>query len=126
MLINKMKIFTDQRGDLFPIEFSGLPFEPKRIFTVMNVPAGSRRGEHAHYLTQQILICLKGRILVHLDYGEYHEEEIITEGESVLIKELIWDYQEFLTGQDILLVICSTHFNEEDYIRDYKKFINKS
>jgi len=67
---NILRIFEDDRGgSLIPFEFKDLPFIPKRIFTVVGVPKDSIRGDHAHYETQQILICIKGEILVSLDYG---------------------------------------------------------
>jgi hypothetical protein len=122
MNITKLRTFKDDRGDLIPIEFKNLLFIPQRIFIVENVPKGLRRGEHAHFKTWQQLICLKGRITVGLHNGTVQEEETINEGESVLIKEMIWDYQEFLTGQDVLLVLCSTPYDEKDYITDFSEF----
>ena len=58
--IQKIKSFTDERGNLLPIEFSQLDFDPKRIFVVNDVPVGDVRGNHAHYKTKQYLICTKG------------------------------------------------------------------
>jgi dTDP-4-dehydrorhamnose 3,5-epimerase-like enzyme len=123
MQIIKLKTFNDQRGDLTPIEFRDLMFSPHRIFVVRNVPKGIRRGEHAHFRTWQHLMCLKGQINVGLHNGVTQEEAIINEGESVLIKNLIWDYQDFLTGQDVLLVMCSTEYDKMDYITDFDQFL---
>ena len=81
------------------------------------------RGEHAHYLTKQLLICLSGEILVSTFDGKETNEMTIRSGESVFINNMTWDYQKFLTDDDILLVLCSTNFDENDYIRDYEKFI---
>jgi len=37
--IKSWKIFDEEdRGALLPIEFDGLPFRPKRVFVVKNVP----------------------------------------------------------------------------------------
>jgi dTDP-4-dehydrorhamnose 3,5-epimerase-like enzyme len=114
--------FTDYDGSLLPLEFKDLPFFPKRIFTVSNVPKGYIRGNHAHYETKQLLLCLKGEILVHMDYGNYQKEYTIKENESILVDNLVWDFQKFLTGEDILLVMCSTEYDKNDYIDDSKKF----
>jgi dTDP-4-dehydrorhamnose 3,5-epimerase-like enzyme len=122
--MHKYTTFEDNRGSLLPIEFSSLPFTPKRVFVVKNVPAGIRRGGHAHYKTRQFLICLKGEILVHLQYNkEKYEETTISENESILIPNMVWDWQEFITGDDVLMVMCSTEFDENDYIRNFEKFI---
>lgn len=122
-MINKLKIFSDRRGgDLIPIEFKNLNFIPKRIFTVSDVPANAIRGEHAHYETTQLLICVKGRILVGLDDGVNRTETIIKKGESIFIDKMIWDYQQFLTGDDFMTVICSTNYDLNDYILDKEEF----
>jgi dTDP-4-dehydrorhamnose 3,5-epimerase-like enzyme len=123
MIITEFKSFSDERGDLLPVEFKNLPFIPIRIFIVKNASKGCRRGGHAHFKTWQLLICLKGRINVFLHDGSTQEEAIIEEGQSVLIENLVWDYQDFLTDQDVLLVLCSTLYNEKDYITDFDEFL---
>jgi hypothetical protein len=120
--IDNFKVFKDYDGSLLPIDFKELPFIPKRLFVVSDVPKGYVRGNHAHYETKQLLICLKGEILVHIDNGKYQEEHIIKENEYVLVNNLVWDFQKFLTGNDSLLVICSTEYDKNDYIEDVKKF----
>lgn len=122
MVIKKLTNFNDARGDLIPIEFEDLPFVPKRIFIVKNVPVRTIRGEHAHHKNQQYLICLKGKIEVVLHNGFKETSKIIKEGESVLIKNLIWDYQKFMTKDSILLVLCSIPYSIKDYIFNFEKF----
>jgi dTDP-4-dehydrorhamnose 3,5-epimerase-like enzyme len=125
--MNKLNIFTDERGgDLIPFELFNLPFECKRIFTVSNVPKNSIRGEHAHYETQQILLCVKGKILVCLDYGFKYEEVEINQGEYIFIDKMVWDSQKFLTGDDVMVVMCSTNYTINDYILDKNDFYIKT
>jgi len=121
--VKNLNGFSDKRGILFPIEFSELPFTPKRMFYVKGVPKDTIRGEHAHYVTKQILICITGKILVGLFDGEEVSETILKEGESILVNNMIWDYQKFMTDDDVLLVLCSTSFDENDYINDKENFI---
>jgi hypothetical protein len=123
MEIKKLNAFHDSRGDLTPLEFSDLPFTPQRLFIVKNVEKGIKRGEHAHHKTRQFLICLKGIIKVVAHNGIAYNERILSEGSSTLIETYHWDYQEFLTGNDILLVICSTPFDLKDYILDFDEFL---
>jgi UDP-2-acetamido-3-amino-2,3-dideoxy-glucuronate N-acetyltransferase len=121
--MNKLNIFKDERGGfLIPFEFLDLPFTPKRIFMVSDVPKNGVRGEHAHFSTQQILICVKGQILVGLDYGLKYEEHIIDQGETIFIDKLVWDFQKFLTGDDVMCVVSSTNYNISDYIFDKNEF----
>ena len=56
-MLGSWPTFKDHRGLLVPIEFAQLPFMPKRLFYVSNVPKGEERGNHAHYNTKQILTC---------------------------------------------------------------------
>lgn len=122
-MIVKRKVFTDERGgDLLPIEFNSLPFIPKRVFSVSNVPAGSIRGEHAHFETQQILFCVSGEILVGIDYGSHKTETLLKMGDSILVDKMAWDWQKFMTGNEFMFVLCSTNYDKSDYIEDLSLF----
>ncbi len=121
-MINKLKNISDKDGKLFPLEFKDLPFKPKRIFYITNVPLNEERGGHAHYKTKQLLICIKGVIGVKLHNGHNLKQYVIKEGESIFIDKMIWDSQSFLTGKDILLVICNTEYDKEDYIENFEEF----
>lgn len=123
MKIDNLKIFYDTRGDLIPIEFDQIPFIPKRCFIVKDCPAGMVRGNHAHYKTKQYLICLKGKIRVFVFDGIHSDECLLKEGQATLIENLRWDSQEFVTGDDLLLVLCSTSFTIEDYIFEMDNFL---
>ena len=122
-MVNILTPCIDNKGNLTPIEFADLPFIPCRIFYVNNVPAGVLRGCHAHYKTRQLLICIKGIIEVNLDDAFEQHTETLTEGKSILIDAMIWDSQRFMTGNDVLLVLCNTPYDKSDYITDYKKFV---
>lgn len=116
------KGIPDFRGELVPIEFKDIPFTPKRVFVVKNVPVGTSRGGHAHHKTKQYLLCLKGSILVRQHTGSEEITVLLNENEAVLVESLVWDSQEFLTGEDVLLVFCNTPYSAEDYIRDFREF----
>lgn len=122
-LVINNKIFTDDRGGyLIPIEFNILPFKPKRIFTINDVPKNQIRGEHAHYITEQYMLCVNGRIAVYLDDGLSVTETILNPGESIHIPKMVWDYQKFLTGNEFIVVLASTNYDINDYILDKNKF----
>jgi UDP-2-acetamido-3-amino-2,3-dideoxy-glucuronate N-acetyltransferase len=117
-----LKTFEDKRGCLLPIEFSDLGFDPKRIFVVNNVPIGEIRGNHSHHKTKQYLICINGEVNVLLDDGVTKETIHLVKNESILIPELVWDAQEFLTDDAEIIVICSTGYDLDDYILTYEEF----
>jgi dTDP-4-dehydrorhamnose 3,5-epimerase-like enzyme len=121
--IFKVKNYTDVRGGiLIPIEFNTIKFSPKRIFSVNDVPKNSIRGEHAHYKTEQLLVCVQGKIIVGLDNGKICEEYELNPGEAIYIDKMIWDYQKFITGNEFMLVLASTNYDPLDYINDKKEF----
>ena len=116
-------VFKDSRGSLLPINMEEIPFDVKRVFSVFGVPKGMVRGEHAHYQTKQYLVCVKGSIKVILEsIKKQITEVILEEGDSIFIDNLVWDAQQFLTGDDIMLVFANTEYNLEDYILDKNKF----
>jgi len=108
--------FDDERGCLYPLDFAKLPFVPKRLFVVSGVPQSERRGGHAHYKTEQYLICLQGFVEVILDDGHIETTITLTPMQGLHVPALVWDSQVFRTGKDILLVLASTDYNREDYI----------
>tara|TARA_R110000823_G_scaffold308873_2_gene432727 strand:+ start:3890 stop:4270 length:381 start_codon:yes stop_codon:yes gene_type:complete len=124
MYKQSLENFSDNRGDLRPLDFDRLPFLPKRLFIVSNVPKGETRGCHAHFKTRQFLICLKGEVEAILDDGKTKSSITLTPAEGVYVPELVWDSQIFKTDNDILLVLASTHYNKSDYIDCYSTFIN--
>lgn len=124
MSIDKFDRFNDSRGDLFPLDYNKLNFKPLRMFWTTNVPRNMIRGGHAHYKTQQYLMCLQGVVEVLLDNGKNKEKYIIKSGEGIYVSEMVWDEQKYLTGNEILCVLCSTEYDIEDYITDYDIFKN--
>ncbi len=122
MNVITLKSFEDHRGSLLPLEFENLPFEPKRIFIVNNVPLNDIRGNHSHYETKQLLICINGTVDVILHDGFSETIYSLTKNQQILIPELVWDSQKFTSENSEIIVLCSTNFNLDDYIFDFEKF----
>ncbi len=125
-MLKDLPAIKDPDGVLVPVEFKELPFTPRRVFYVTGVPAGEERGGHAHYFTEQFLICVRGKILVSVHDGTKKTDTLLIENQSIYVGRLEWDSQTFLTGDDILLSICSTSYNKKDYIEDFDEFIRLS
>lgn len=125
MFVSSLKKIVEKEGMLIPFELSKeIPFKPKRIFYITNVPKGTVRGQHAHYKTHQILICIKGSITVTLWDGKQTQciERNLIAGDYIHVPPMVWDSQIYHTGEDILLSICSTNYDKSDYITDIKEF----
>lgn len=122
-IINIPKI-EDPRGNLSVIEKEVVPFEIKRVYYLYDVPAGAERGGHAHKKLQQFLVALAGSFDVVLNDGK--NEQTITLNkpfEGLLITNGIWRELKNFSSGAVCLVIASNVFDEEDYIREFKEFL---
>jgi dTDP-4-dehydrorhamnose 3,5-epimerase-like enzyme len=122
MEIVNVKSFDDKRGSLIPIEFDDLPFIPKRVFVVNNVPINEIRGNHSHFKTKQLIICINGTVDVILHDGIKETIYKLTKNQQILVPELIWDSQKFTSENSEIMVLCSTSFDKNDYILDFEFF----
>lgn len=121
----KLPVFSDPRGELALVEWRKLvPFEARRIFVVRNVPAGQRRGGHAHREAHQLLFCAAGEVTVGCFDGKTATRyRLSAEGnEALLIPPMVWaDECEF--SPDAALVVVTSHdYDEAEYIKDRGEF----
>eukprot|EP01041_Mallomonas_annulata_P013319 gene13319-28217_t len=119
-----MKKFTDNRGSLMAINFPELPFVCRRIFLVTDVPEGCIRGHHAHYITDQMLHCISGRIQIIEDNVHKREIIVLSQGQSHYHRAMTWAEISFLDQGSVLLSACSTDFDPLDYMGDYEVYKN--
>lgn len=124
------KFKLDEKGNheigfLIPLEKNfNLPFEVKRIFYSYNVPFESNRGAHAYYNTKQVLICICGSLKIKCFDGEKEEVyELNKRDEALYIGPRVWRTSFEHSFDAVLLILSSLEYNEEDYIRDYDKFL---
>lgn len=111
-------------GSLIPFDFKYIPFSIQRAYTIQQVPIGTPRGFHAHKKTHQVIFCLQGNILVHLDNGASKKTIHLSKpNKGVYVQPLVWHTLKNFSPNTILLVLASTSFNEADYIRDYNTFL---
>lgn len=115
----------DMRGNLVVAEYAKeLPFEPKRIFMVYDVPNTRVRGAHAHKECHQFLIVTHGSVSVILDDGKTREEYFLSDAATGLyIRPGIWGIQYKYTMDAVLLVLASHGYSASDYIRNYNEYL---
>ena len=105
-------------------EFTGLPFAPRRLFTVYDVPSESVRGAHAHRECAQFLVCLAGEVSCLVDDGSAREAiDLDTPEVGLHIPPMVWGTQWKYTRNAVLLVLASHPYDADDYIRDYEEFL---
>lgn len=115
-VIDKIEIFSDERGNLFPVNLDVLPFDVKRMFFITHAKKDTIRGGHAHKVCMQYYICLKG--IIEITYIENNKEDVffLGHGQGVFIDAGIWTSERFMTGSDVLIVFCSSFYDKTDYI----------
>jgi carbonic anhydrase/acetyltransferase-like protein (isoleucine patch superfamily) len=116
---------NDLRGNLSVTEFErDLPFSPKRVFWIYNVPSREIRGEHAHHSTHLFVVCVKGSCVAVVDDGVNHAEVVLDRPNlGLYIPPLIWGTQHKYSPDALLVVFASEPYNAGDYIRDYEDFL---
>ena len=102
---------------------SAVPFEIKRVFCI-NSREKSKRGDHAHKECQQLLICLSGSMKITCDDKKIKKEFLLDSAhKGLLVPAMIWANQDYIEANSILMVLCSHSYTEDDYIRDYQRFL---
>jgi len=124
--VQKFPEFEDLRGSLTAGELpsEGVPFTPQRWFLVYDVPSREVRGEHAHRVCHQFLICVAGKVSVAVDDGAKRGEVVLDKPSvGIYIPPLVWGTQYRYEGDAVLLVLASHSYDANDYIREYDEFL---
>ena len=121
----ELGVFSDLRGSLAVAELGkGLPFAPRRVFTVFDVPSREVRGEHAHRILEQFLVCIRGECAVVVDDGTSREEIALDSPRVGLhLSPMVWATQYKFSPEATLLVFASAEYDSADYIRDYDEYL---
>lgn len=115
----------DERGMLIALEeFKDIPFAIKRVYYMYDTKPDIHRGFHAHRSLEQILICIHGSCKVLLDNG--NEKKVVSlekPYEGLYISNNMWREMYEFSADAVLMVLASDYYREEDYIREYDKFL---
>lgn len=124
-LINLPKI-SDPRGNLSVIEeFKDIPFKIERTYWIYDVPGGETRGGHAYKENQEFIVALSGSFDVVLDNGK--EKILFSLNRSyngLYVPKGMWREMENFSTNSLALILSSTKYDANDYIRDYDDFLN--
>ena len=95
---------SDPRGNLSVIEeLKDIPFKIERTYWIYDVPGGEKRGGHAYKENQEFIVALSG---------------------SFDVPKGMWREMENLSTNSLALVLSSTKYDVNDYIRDYHEFLS--
>jgi dTDP-4-dehydrorhamnose 3,5-epimerase-like enzyme len=121
----QLKSLGDERGQLVVLEGNqAVPFDIKRVYYIYGVDPQIQRGFHAHKVTQQVAICIKGSCKMLMDDGNQKTTVLMNSPtQGVLIDVMQWHEMHDFSEDCILMVLASEHYDESDYIRDYDNFL---
>jgi len=116
--------FLEERGLLCKVVLSAVPFPIHELFVVSGVPLGMVRGNHAHKVVHQYLICLEGEVRVTITNmnRKTYEVTLTPEGPELHIPPRIWASQTYLTLDARLLVFTSGEYDLGEYFQNLDDF----
>ena len=114
----------DERGKLVVVEGQQhIPFAIQRVFYIYGSDNEVVRGQHANRESEFVLINVGGTSKVRIDNG--HSEAVIELNKPMMglyIPTMVWKDMYDFSEDSILLVLASTHYNGQEYIRDYEEY----
>lgn len=110
-------------GEIFVLEPMPWP-EVRRTYLVRLEAPGVQAGFHAHRALRQVLLAVSGRVLVRLATPTESWDFILSVGaEALVLQAGLWREYMALEGPATLLVLASDLYHEEDYIRDWREYV---
>ena len=117
--------FLDARGNLsFIEELKHIPFKIERTYWIYDVPGGEARGGHAYRENEEFIVALSGSFDVILDDGRRKKTFSLNRSYyGLYIPKGLWREMNNFSTNSLALVLASTKYDEEDYLRDYEMFL---
>ena len=115
---------TDPRGNLSFIQNSDqIPFDIQRTYWIYDVPGGMFRNGHAFRTQHEFIVALSGSFDVVLHDGV--EEKRIHLSRSyygLYVPPMTWRSIDNFSTNSVAIVLSSTLYDENDYIRNFEEF----
>ncbi len=114
----------DPRGNLSFLESGNhVPFEIKRTYWIYDVPGGEIRGGHAFKEQNEFIVVLSGSLDVIVYDGEKEKKFSMNRSYyGLYIPKGLWRSMENFATNTLALVVSSTSFDENDYIREKEQY----
>ena len=123
-IVNLPKIM-DYRGNLsFVEENNHVPFKIERAFWIYDVPGGEERGGHAYRETEEFIVALSGSFDVVLDNGKGETRffHLNRSYYGLFVPKMMWRQMTNFSTNSVAMVLASTPYRPEDYLRDFEEF----
>lgn len=118
----------DERGYLVVAEGGReIPFDIKRIFYIYGSDSKIIRGRHANRKSEFVLINVAGTSKVKVMDGEGNEAIFCLNRPhtGIYLPTMIWKEMYDFSADSVLLCLSSEYYDANEYIRDYKVFVDE-
>ena len=118
----------DERGHMVIVEGGiDIPFEIKRVFYIYGSDRDVIRGRHANRKSEFVLINVAGTSKVKVMDGKGNEAvySLNRPHTGVYLPKMVWKDMYDFSEDSVLLCLSSEHYDADEYIRDYDKFIHE-
>jgi hypothetical protein len=119
------KIF-DERGNLTFLQYpQQVPFDIKRVFWTYGIPGGEKRGGHAYFQQEEIIVALSGSfdIVVTNPDGSCERIPLNRSYYGVYVPALTWRHMENFSTNALSLHLSSALYDRADYIYDFEELV---
>lgn len=130
MTLDNVKIvdlpkILDIRGNLSFIEENNhIPFKIERTYLIYDVPGGELRGSHAYKENCEFIVALSGSFDVVLNDGKEEKKYSLNRSYfGLYVPNLLWRRLENFSTNSLAIILSSTKYSIEDYIRDFGDFL---
>lgn len=122
-----LPVIHDHRGNLTFVEgFKHIPFDIKRVYYLYDVPGGAERGGHAHINMHQLIVAMSGSFDIVIDDGRRERRIHLNRSYNALyICPMIWRELDNFSSGSVCMVLASTLYSEDDYIRNKDDFVKR-
>lgn len=111
-------------ASLSVLEFSFLPWIPKRIYWLDTFVDGATRGLHAHKKLNQLFIVMRGSVEIQVYEGTSMKNiELAQGGNQLLLGPGLWRVIHNASSDAQLLVVADSPYDESDYIRSWEEYL---
>lgn len=119
-------VHEDARGRLFVVSPDNLPFLPRRVFWIRDVPPGTERGGHAHASCAEVVFAVSGSVEISVDDGRGGRRAFLLDnpGVGLFIGPNVWCELRRFTPDAVCVVLASEDYDPRGYIHDHDAFLS--
>ncbi len=117
-------IHGDDRGKLVVTQsHEDIPFDIKRVFYIYNTLSGTVRGKHANRESEFVMVAICGNCKIRVCCANGEETfELSSANKGLFLPKMSWKEMYDFSDDCILMVIASTCYDNNEYIRDFGDF----